>query len=81
MLINFYKLFEEFFEDKEKIKEKLINYTRAGYLYKVINSILISKPEPFVNEIYNNHLICQSLFKHSYSKSVSNIIQTLLVTI
>lgn len=27
VLINFNKLFEEFFEEKEKIKDKLINYT------------------------------------------------------
>lgn len=77
----FQRLFGEFLEEPDKVRTTLINYTRGGYIYKVLNSLIMSKPSVFASEIYNNQLFLKCLFKHAYSKSVASLIQTLLISV
>lgn len=57
----FSKLFDEFLEKSDdgkiKVSEDMINYTRAGYIYKVVGALINSKPLIFAHHIYENPLI------------------------
>lgn len=82
---NFLGLFNEFLDgeliEKAKIRTDVINYTRAGYIYKILNALIISKPQIFASVIYDNPLLIKALLIHSYSKSVANIVQCLLISV
>lgn len=72
-MINFLRLTDEFI-DGEKLKTTKINYTRAGYIQKIINALITNKPMIFAEEFNKNPLLLKALFKHAYSKSVAGLI-------
>lgn len=37
-------MFDEFFESDGSIKKTTINYTRAGYVHKVVNALILKNP-------------------------------------
>ena len=66
-LLNFEALFKNFYT----MKFEKINYTRAGYIQKVVTSLITKKPEVFAQYIFDHLPIQKVLIKHIYSKSVS----------
>ena len=55
-----------------------INHTRGGYLYKIINNLLIIAPSVFAPYMLNNADLKRSLLKNCQCKSVAMIMTTLL---
>lgn len=55
-----------------------INHTRGGYLYKIINNLLIIAPSVFAPYILKNADIKRSLLKNCQCKSVAMVLITLL---
>lgn len=55
-----------------------INHTRGGYLYKIINNLLIMAPSVFAPYMLKNAAIKKSLIKNCQCKSVAMILITLL---
>ena len=73
----FEKLFEEF-QINNMVKQESINYTRAGYLQKIINNLFNAKPKVFVDRFLAVENLQDCLIKHCYSKSVMNLLVFIL---
>lgn len=73
----FEKLFQEF-QINNTVKQETVNYTRAGYLQKIINNLFNSKPKIFVDRFLGVELLQDCLIKHCYSKSVMNLLVFIL---
>lgn len=55
-----------------------VNHTRGGYIYKIVNSLLISKPEVFAKYLLDSDKYKQTLIQNSQCKSIAMILVTLL---
>lgn len=55
-----------------------INHTRGGYLYKIVNNLLIIAPDIFATYMLKNAELKRSLLKNCQCKSVAMILTTLL---
>jgi hypothetical protein len=76
---NFDSLFSPFFNKDGSIFYGEVNYTRAGYIQKIINNLINSKPGIFVPYIFKNKLFLSALIHHSYCKSIALILQNLTI--
>lgn len=77
-MTNFLSLFRDFLTPQGGIKGEMINLTRASYVQKVVVHFIRQNPSVFIEEIFNNQSIYKALFKHSYSRSVAQILQTMV---
>jgi hypothetical protein len=79
-LVNFETLFSVFF-DKEgsPLEEFEVNFTRAGYLQKIINSLINNRPATFAVYLLQSKKLVAALKSHSYSKSLCFVLQNILV--
>ena len=55
-----------------------VNHTRGGYIYKILNNLLTSKPLIFAPYLLNNAKVQKSLIQNSQCKSIAMIMVTLL---
>ena len=78
-LPNFDYLFSPLFNKDGSISEAELNYTRAGYLHKIINNLLNNKPAIFMTYLFKHKSFISALLKHSYSKSIALILQNLCI--
>jgi hypothetical protein len=78
-LVNFDLLFSPFFDKDGSISTEEINFTRAGYIQKILLNMLNNKPAIFAKYLFKHKLLLTVLQTHSYSKSLSIVLQNLLV--
>jgi hypothetical protein len=79
-LVNFDSLFAIFLDREGALLEEYeVNFTRAGYLQKIINSLINNRPALFAAYLLNHKQFIAALKHHSYSKSLSFVLQNLLV--
>ena len=55
-----------------------INHTRGGYLYKIINNLIISRPSTFAPYLLKNEDFKRALIENSQCKSIAMLIITLI---
>lgn len=55
-----------------------VNHTRGGYIYKIINNLLTSRPKIFAPYLLNKQKVQRSLIQNSQCKSIAMIMVTLL---
>lgn len=55
-----------------------VNHTRGGYIYKILNNLLTSKPKIFAPYLLNNAKVQRSLIQNSQCKSIAMVMVTLL---
>ena len=55
-----------------------INHTRGGYIYKIINNLLISRPKVFAPYLLKSQKYKRSLIQNSHCKSIAMILVTLM---
>ena len=55
-----------------------INHTRGGYLYKIINNLIISRPGVFAPYLLNNDDFKRALIQNSQCKSIAMLVITLI---
>lgn len=51
-----------------------VNYTRAGYIAKILNSLVNSKPALFGLYILSDKTLSHSFIQHSYCKSCTGVL-------
>ncbi len=73
-LKNFVKLFEIFMDEKSQIYDEQINYTRAGYIHKIVSNLVHQQPQNFLPAFFAREDIIKNMLDHSYCKSVTNIL-------
>jgi len=79
-LVNFEVLFSIFFDkDGALLEDYEVNFTRAGYLQKIINGLINNRPAIFTVYLLQHKQFMAALKHHSYSKSLSFVLQNLLV--
>ena len=76
-LSAFERLFS-FIMDDGKIATKTVNFTRAGYVTKIITNLITSKPQIFADYFFKKIIFIDALIKHSYCKSISMLLLSLL---
>lgn len=55
-----------------------INFTRAGYVNKIVSNLISYKPQLFCDYVFKKPAITTALVKHSYCKSISALLLSLL---
>lgn len=78
-LHNFETLFACFPERSPNKGETEVNYTRAGYVQKILNSLINTRPATFVPAILQRADLVKLMLTHSYCKSIALVLQNLLV--
>ena len=73
---NFNSSLQSVMEKKSLISE--VNHTRGGYIYKILNSLLISTPKVFATYLLNSTKHKRALIQNSQCKSIAMILVTLL---
>ena len=77
-LTNFERLFSCFYDKDKKIVKDEINFTRAGYLNKIMTNLINAKSQIFCDYIFKKALLVDCLIKHSYCKSISMLLLSIL---
>lgn len=77
-LPNFERLFTCLHDEHGEVNKEELNFTRAGYLHKIITNLLNTKAQIYADYIFRKPLLFKCLLKHSYSKSISNLLLSLL---
>ena len=77
-LPNFERLFTCLHDENGEVNTEELNFTRAGYLHKIISNLLNAKAQTYADHIFRKPLLFKCLLKHSYSKSISNLLLSLL---
>lgn len=78
-LLNFDLLFSPFFSKDGSISNEEINFTRAGYIQKILLNLINNKPATFAKYLFKHKLLITVLQTHSYSKSLSIVLQNMIV--
>ena len=55
-----------------------VNHTRGGYIYKILNNLLTSKPKVFAPYLLKSAKVQRSLIQNSQCKSIAMVLVTLL---
>jgi hypothetical protein len=55
-----------------------VNHTRGGYIYKIINNLLTSKPKTFAPYLLERAKVQRSLIQNSQCKSIAMVLVTML---
>lgn len=78
-LTNFDKLMSCFvnLETKNVLVEQ--NFTRIGYVQKVLNNLITFKPAVFLNYLFSKHEFTKALIANCHSKSIQVLILTILI--
>lgn len=78
VLVNFERLFSCFIDKEKKVLASEINFTRAGYINKIMGNLINAKPQIFCDYIFKKPLLIDCLIKHSYCKSISMLLVAIL---
>lgn len=78
VLVNFERLFSCFLDNDKKILTTDINFTRAGYINKIMSNLINSKSQIFCDYIFKKPIFIDCLIKHSYCKSISMLLLSIL---
>jgi len=78
-LLNFDLLFSPFFNKDGSVSTEEINFTRAGYIQKILLNLVNNRPATFAKYLFQHKLFLTVLQTHSYSKSLSIVLQNLIV--
>lgn len=78
ILANFERLFSTFVDKDKKILITEVNFTRAGYINKIMSNLINSKSQIFCDYIFKKPLYIDCLIKHSYCKSISMLLLSIL---
>jgi hypothetical protein len=79
-LPNFERLFDHFIDKDKNVRTTEINFTRAGYIQKVITSLISSRSNVFIPYLLKKKILIKSLIRHSYSKSIALVLLNILIT-
>ncbi len=71
-LIRFERLFEV-------LQDKDLNYTRMGYVQKIVDKLIFEKPKIFLKFVYLHPDIMKNLIKHAECKSTATLLLNLLI--
>lgn len=77
-LANFERLFSCFVDKDKKVLNAEINFTRAGYINKIMTNLINSRSQVFCDYIFKKPLFIDCLIKHSYCKSISMLLLSIL---
>ena len=77
-LVNFERLFSCFIDNDKKIATTEINFTRAGYINKIMGNLINAKSQIFCDYIFKKPIFIDCLIKHSYCKSISMLLLSIL---
>ena len=55
-----------------------VNHTRGGYIYKILNNLITSRPKIFASYLLEKPKIQRSLIQHSQCKSIAMVMVSLL---
>lgn len=77
-LANFERLFSCFMDKEKKVVSAEVNFTRAGYINKIMTNLINSKSQIFCDYIFKKPVFIDSLIKHSYCKSISMLLLSIL---
>jgi len=77
-LINFERIFSCFLDKDKKVLTTEINFTRAGYINKIMTNLINAKSQIFCDYIFKKPLLIDCLLKHSYCKSISMLLLSIL---
>ena len=77
-LINLEQLFSHFMGSNETGDVQEVNFTRAGYIQKVLNNLINNRPLIFAFYILKHPLLLKSLLRHAYCKSISLFLLNLM---
>ena len=78
-LPNFDALFSCFPESSGVRGETEVNFTRAGYVQKILNSLINARPAMFTAALLKRPDLVDLLVRHSYCKSIALVLQNLLL--
>lgn len=77
MLVNFERIFSCFTDKDKRVSTTEINFTRAGYINKIMTNLINAKSQIFCDYIFKKPLFIDCLIKHSYCKSISMLLSIL----
>ena len=77
-LANFERLFSVFVDKEKRVSAAEVNFTRAGYINKIMTNLINSKSQVFCDYIFKKPLFIDCLIKHSYCKSISMLLLSIL---
>ena len=77
-LTNLEQLFSHFVASNESDDAQEVNFTRAGYIQKVLNNLINNRPLIFAFYILKHPLLLKSLLRHAYCKSISLFLLNLM---
>lgn len=78
VLIYFERLFSGMVDRSYKVTNDEINFTRAGYITKIITNLITTNPQVFCDYIFKKPIFIDAMIKHSYCKSISMLLLSLL---
>ena len=77
-LPNFEAIFSPFLNSEGHISTDEMNFTRAAYIQKILNNLIVSQPVIFATYLLRQSILTTSLFAHSYCKSISIVLLNLI---
>ena len=78
VLVNFERLFSCFVDRERRVLDTEINFTRAGYINKIMTNLINAQSQIFCDYIFKKPLLIDCLIKHSYCKSISMLLLSIL---
>ena len=80
-LRNFERLFDPFVDLQHNVRTEEANYTRVGYIQKVLTSLLNAKPQLFEEYVLKHRILVKAMIRHAYSKSVSVLLLNFIILV
>ena len=77
-LPNFEAVFSPFLNSEGHISTDEMNFTRAAYIQKILNNLIVGQPAIFATYLLRHSILTTSLFAHSYCKSISIVLLNLI---
>lgn len=78
-LRNFERLFDPFVDLKHNLRIEEVNFTRVGYIQKILTSLLNAKPQLFEEYVLKHRILIKSMIRHAYAKSVSVLLLNFII--